>query len=397
MSFLSNFKFADNEMIFDVNNLNHSLLNALRRLIITDIETLGFRTEYGRESDIIVHKNTSSLHNEFLTHRISLVPIHYNTKEIHSFDKDKYEFYIDVTNKSPKSLDITTEHIKIRDVSKTTPVELTRDQCKSFFPPNKITGDYILLNRLKPNRCGNLEEGENINITMKADKSTGKEHARYNPVCVSVFTNKRDESKIKEEISKRLKEKDISLEAQGNKKMTDEEKDEFIKSFMVSEADRYFHTDSQGEPNSFEFTIESDGRIAPHLIFDKSLFILEERINQFMKNIEDDTNLMIEKSDNVMPAYDFIFENEDYTLSYLYQNYIYQLFQNIENPSVKYVGCNVPHPLENKMVIRVGLHNITLNSDNIKDIFKKTTEYIKKIIHSLQKEMKTNKNFVLDR
>ena len=49
------------------------------------------------------------------------------------------------------------------------------------------------------------------------------------------------------------------------------------------------------------------------------------------------------------------------------------------------------------MVIRVGLHTITLNTDNIKEIFKQTTEYIKKIIHSLQKEMKTNKNFVLDR
>ena len=97
MSFLSNFKFGDNEMIFDVNNLNHSLLNSLRRLIITDIETLAFRTEYGIDSDIQVHKNTSSLHNEFLTHRISLVPIHYNTKEIHSFDKDKYEFYIEVS------------------------------------------------------------------------------------------------------------------------------------------------------------------------------------------------------------------------------------------------------------------------------------------------------------
>lgn len=397
MSYLSNFKFEEDEMTFDINNLNHSLLNALRRLIITDIETIAFRTEYGRESDIKVIKNTSSLHNEFLTHRISLVPIHYNTKEIESFDPERYEFYLDVTNNSSKSLDVTTEHIKIKDLSKSPPVELSKDACAKFFPPNKLTGDFILLNRLKPNKYGNLEEGETIQITMKADKSVGKEHSRYNPVCVSVFSNKRDEDKIKQELEKRLKDKDLSLEAQGGKKMSDEEKQEFINSFMVSDADRFYHTDSQGEPNSFEFTIESDGRIAPHLIFDKSLFILEKRINLFMKKIEDDIDLTIEKSDTIMPSYDFIFNNEDYTLAYLYQNYIYQLFQNVEKPTVKYVGCNIPHPLEDKMVIRIGLENITLNSDNIKNIFSETSEYIKKIINSLKKEMKANKSFVLDR
>ena len=60
MTYLSNFSFEENTMVFDIHNLSHSLLNALRRLIITDIETLAFRTDYGRDSEIKVLKNTQT-------------------------------------------------------------------------------------------------------------------------------------------------------------------------------------------------------------------------------------------------------------------------------------------------------------------------------------------------
>ena len=397
MPYLSNFTVNHEVLTFDIHNLSHSFLNALRRLIISNIETIAFRTEYGKESDITIHKNTSSLHNEFVAHRISLLPVHYDSKKIADFDSSKLEFFIDVTNTSTKSLDITTDHIQIRDLTKEPSVLLSKDACRKFFPPNRITGDYIIINRLKPNRTGNPDDGEQLYITMKADKSIGKEHARYTPTCVSIFTNMRDENKIKEELANRLKQKDIELNAQNNKSLTEEDKIEFIKAFMVSEADRYFHTDAEDEPNAFNFTIESDGRIQSHNIFDKALFVLEKHIDAFMRKINDESQLEIEKSDTVMLAYDFIFEDEDYTMCYLYQNYIYQFFQNIEDPKVKFVGCNVPHPLENKMVIRIGLIDTSLNPDYIKSLFNETSKEIKKIIGLLKNEMKANKSFVLDR
>jgi DNA-directed RNA polymerase subunit L len=397
MKFLTNFTLEHETLTFDVNNLSHAFLNAIRRLIISDVKTLGFRTEYGRDSDIMIHKNTSSLHNEFLSHRISLVPIHYDSKNIENFERDKFEFFIEVTNNTTKPMDITTEHIQIRDLSKEPSVILSKETCRKFFPPNRITGDYILLNRLKPNRGGSSQQGETLNITMKGDYSSGQEHSRYTPSCVSIFTNRRDEEKIKSELEKRIKEKETILQAQNKKSMSTEEKDEFIQSFMLSEADRYFLTDAEGEPNAFTFTIESDGRIEPHKIFDKSLFILEERINKFMEKIKSGKELEIRKSDTVMFSYDFIFENEDYTLCYLYQHYLYQFFQNVEDRKIKYSGCNVPHPLENKMVIRIALVDSSLNTDYIKGLFEQTSEEIKKYIHLLKNEMKAEKLFVLDR
>ena len=72
----ANFNKSLGEMLkFDVNNSNSSFVNCLRRIIISNIETVGFRTEDYEESDIKIIENTSSLHNEFLLHRIGLIPI----------------------------------------------------------------------------------------------------------------------------------------------------------------------------------------------------------------------------------------------------------------------------------------------------------------------------------
>ena len=398
MSYLSGFKFKNDETLnFNVNNLPVSFLNSLRRIMINDVETLAFRTEYGKESDIKIETNTSVINNEFLAHRLSLVPIHYNPKKISAFDKNKYEFVIDITNTTTKPLDVTTEHIQIKEGGKI----LSKTAAQEFFPPDKITGEYILLNRLKPNKSGESEKdgGETLKITMKADKSTGREHSRYNPTCVSVFTNVRDMSKIEEELKKRFHDKDIERKTLGKKALTDEEKKPIIKSFMVSEADRYYKTDSSGEPNSFDFYIESDGRIPPHIIFDKSLFVFEEKLNNFLKKINQSERCIVKASDCIMKGFDFIIEDEDYTIGNVIQEFMFKLYQNVsqEDKKVKYVSANVPHPLENKLLIRVALEEITLGSDYIKELIEDCVSEIKSIIDKLKTEMAGNKKFVLMR
>ena len=121
MKYLHNFNQEDEvTLTFDINNLSHTLLNSIRRLIISDVETIAFRTEYGKKSDIEIKKNSSSLHNEFLANRISLVPIHIPSHQIQSFSPDNLEFFIQEKNNSTNSMDITTEHIQVRDISKST-------------------------------------------------------------------------------------------------------------------------------------------------------------------------------------------------------------------------------------------------------------------------------------
>ena len=54
-----------------------SLVNAVRRILLTDIPTVGFNlTENGDNNDLIMVINNSSLHNEMLLHRISFMPLY---------------------------------------------------------------------------------------------------------------------------------------------------------------------------------------------------------------------------------------------------------------------------------------------------------------------------------
>ena len=120
-------------------------------------------------------------------------------------------------------------------------------------------------------------------------------------MCISIYKYK-GFKQIEDELKKRFNEEDIKRKALNKKPLTDDEKKPIIKSFMISEADRYFKTDSSGEPNAFEFLIESDGRIPPHVIFDKALFEFDKKLNNFIKKINEEASCAIKSSDCIMKA-----------------------------------------------------------------------------------------------
>ena len=81
---ISNVEFNNGELQFilsgsDDYGFDKSLANAIRRTLLTDIPTVGFKiNEDGKNNDINMILNNSSLHNEMLLHRISLIPLYIN-------------------------------------------------------------------------------------------------------------------------------------------------------------------------------------------------------------------------------------------------------------------------------------------------------------------------------
>ena len=55
---------------FTIKKCNSSFANAIRRIILSDVETVSFDIDDYINSDLKVIKNTSSLHNEFLLHKV---------------------------------------------------------------------------------------------------------------------------------------------------------------------------------------------------------------------------------------------------------------------------------------------------------------------------------------
>ena len=81
---ISNAQTVNGELQFilsgsDDYGFDKSLANAIRRTLLTDIPTVGFKiNENGENNDINMIINNSSLHNEMLLHRISLIPLYIN-------------------------------------------------------------------------------------------------------------------------------------------------------------------------------------------------------------------------------------------------------------------------------------------------------------------------------
>ena len=99
---------TENDIIFDIKGtseegLHKSIINGIRRTLLSSIPTVAFRTD-NEVSDIIIKKNNTSLHNEFLSHRISLIPLYINPSEY----KKQYLFHLDVKNSTEEPITSVT-------------------------------------------------------------------------------------------------------------------------------------------------------------------------------------------------------------------------------------------------------------------------------------------------
>ena len=353
---------------FDVNYCNSSFVNCLRRLIITEVETIGFNTEEYDSSDIKILENTSSLHNEFILHRIGLIPV--NTDNIETYDPTKYKFILNVENKTNIPIDVTTKDFQIKNLETN-----EFENSEKFFPKNPITNDYILITRLKPTPYGN---GEKIHLEGKSSKGIGKEHIRYSPVSNVVFTNKIDPNIAELEFKKYVKNNpDMELSKQKNK-------------FKLEESERCFYINENGDPNMFEFIIESIGILKPNTILLEALSKMTFKLKMFM--IEFDkaisntgSNVEIRESTSLMKAYDIVIHNETHTLGHLLQSHINVLYK-AENIFVGYMN---PHPLEKKIMFRIKVNDIkklkTLFSNTCSELIKQCDTLSTQVLKQFKK------------
>ena len=118
---------TENDIIFDIKGtseegLHKSIINGIRRTLLSTIPSIAFRTQID-DSDIIINENTTSLHNEFLIHRISLIPLYIDPSKY----KKQYLFHLDVENTSEPIKTITADDFKIYRLKKDIDSNLIED------------------------------------------------------------------------------------------------------------------------------------------------------------------------------------------------------------------------------------------------------------------------------
>jgi DNA-directed RNA polymerase subunit L len=368
---------GDNEYGFD-----KSLANAIRRTLLTDIPTVGFKlTETGVNNDLVMPTNNSSLHNEMLLHRISFMPLYLdpvNYMRNHLFEckmthdgKEPFKFvtmndvqiyplksgFIERLEKlHDESYDLSHEDERIlRDQLDEVTIEnydlnkpLSQKEKDKIYRPFHFRGSdhYCLITELKTTHTEETHQG--IHFYGSPLVGYGHEDAKFQGVSQATYSFKIDDKLVDSVLKEKLK-------------LDEVEKDDiesYSRKFKLREEERYFHRDVDDEPNSYDFAIKSNHYYDSSRILKVSLRILIEKCEniklemiEFLK--ENPSRVSVsETKENI---YHIEVENESHTLGNLLQSHLMRRLIN-EKTIINLFGYKKPHPLEDKILFIVALN-----------------------------------------
>jgi DNA-directed RNA polymerase subunit L len=373
-SVFQNLKQVDRKTLtFTMNPTHVSYANTLRRSIQTEVSILGFRadmTESGSTSDVYILKNSTPMSNEMLADRIGLLPITPRPSDKEAgWELDKILFKLHVVNDTDDVRIVYASDFECLEKTETTVVgeEETRTRIPNtvFFPPDPVSGETCILAVLKPKQEG--QAPEEIHLQAYASFGKGKEHTRFNPSCQASYGYTLDTNpvRINELFSKWVR-------TQKNTDPESLEKDEVLKGklereFRSLELYRCYKMDGDGEPNSFDFTVETIGQLSVQTIVYQALIAVANLCEKYATTDVGDlpSSLEIRPADARMKGFDLWFKDEDHTLGNLLDTWIDETLIGSEvGRGIQSVGYKVPHPLRNDMVLRIGIENSEKSVDD---------------------------------
>jgi DNA-directed RNA polymerase subunit L len=131
--------------------------------------------------------------------------------------------------------------------------------------------------------------------------------------------------------------------------------------FRSLEIYRCFKMDADGEPYSYDFTVETVGCMSVDKIVLDALNAVATLCDKYAALDSGDLpeNVDIRPADARMKGFDVWFQAEDHTLGNLLQTLITEIYLDTEAPDspITYVGYKVRHPLHRVMTLRLGFRN----------------------------------------
>lgn len=364
----SNKKIDKNALTFTLSGdekygLDKSIVNGIRRTLLTDIHSVAFDPD-----NIIIEKNTGSLHNEFLKHRISLIPLYidpetYNysllfelkvimnddtTMNVYNGDFNIYPLKNEYLEKVESGDTPTIEMLKNIDknyYNLNNPLSNARK--KEIFRPFRFgnVDNYMLITELKD--TGSEDDKQTIDLYAVPSIGTTRVHSRHNNLPTVVYTFTKD----KKAFDDHLKEM-IVID-----KVKESDKPQYTKSLILKESERYFLRDMNDSPYSYDFKIQSNHYFDSPTLYKKSLDILIGRLQHIGEQLEiltttPETSIFsIDKFKGDL-SYQIVMLKEDDTTGNMIQSHMANKFLDGEN-IVEVCGYKKPHPLTELIVFNV--------------------------------------------
>lgn len=318
-----NYKYDPNDPTdkhsFEIHDIDLAIINAIRRIILTDIPIPGIISEDDSTIDIIV--NTGPLHNEIISHRIGLIPISLSEEDIENYVDNSIELELNIKNDNAIIQNIDTSMI----TGKKNGINLTKQELAKLFPSNKITNNHILITKIR--------QGEHLHFKANIVKKTARLNASFSPVSLCNFSFIQDPTKA-------------------------------ILKESILDKERSYYKNAYGDPNAILFELESINiYLEPKYYINKAIEIIVDKLNLLINNITSESN-KIEKFQSLENTYDFHIENEDDTLgniiqSILHNKYVREKKTSFNDIVCSYIGYICPHPLKSLLIIRFTLEDQT--------------------------------------
>ncbi|GAB1861021.1 DNA-directed RNA polymerases I and III subunit RPAC1 [Camponotus japonicus] len=176
----------DKELEFDIIGCDISLVNAFRRILISEVPSMAI-------DKVFIINNTSLLQDEVLAHRLGLIPLRADPRlfeyppsgrkdeEVSDQDTLKYELKVTCTThpQAPKYSRLPEDMYKNSKVYskdiKWVPIGRQGDMFPHGTEQFSVLENDILICKMRP--------GHEIHAFMYAVKGIGKDHAKFSPVA----------------------------------------------------------------------------------------------------------------------------------------------------------------------------------------------------------------------
>lgn len=274
MSILSIKKYSKEESIFHLKKIDRSILNGIRRILLSEIPTYTI--------DIIeLKKNNSLMNDEYLAHRIGLIPFSFLENE-ENFRNSEDCSCIRGCNNCTIYFKLEKENYE-NNVMNVYSSDLIKEYNENYKIEPISFQDYpkgILLCK--------LDKGESISLRGRIRKGIGKEHSKWSCVSTVSFREipiikiKEDEiNKDRKLIDKIINSCPVNIFQKEENRIKMKQETDCIQCNQCTEINPAI--DISYHPNEFELTIESNGIYDTKDLLKKSLSILKEKLNN-LKN-----------------------------------------------------------------------------------------------------------------
>jgi len=358
-------KIDNDELKFTLSGINVSIVNALRRIILSEIPIVVFRVSPNDKNKCNIIANTCGLNNEIVKHRLSCIPIH--IKDVDEFPLKNYMLEVNVQNNTDTTIYVTTKDFVIKDLVSGKP--LPENKIREIFPADEMTGDFIDFVRLKAKPAEEIQ-GKIIHLTSEFDIGTAKEDAAYNVVSTCSYGNTIDDTAQEAKLAQ-LKQK---WKDEGKKET---EIDFEAANWKLLEGKRIFKKDS------FDFVIQSIGIYTNAELLVLACKVMIEKLQNLNSVIEKD-EIEIKIAESTIPnCYDIKLDNEDYTIGKVIEYFMLSSFY--ERGILTYCGFKMLHPHDAYSLVRIA-YKEPIVLDIIKNDLKTCINYSVETFTKIRKE-----------